>query len=370
MNGARPMANGTKSTGLNDEAMSEKGKIQGSAYITRLNRFWRKVYPNSDLSTGAALLYFYILEKFNKAGWPLQLRIYNKAIVGELCGVSEKSIIKYRQELCELGIIGYLKGVKSRSAGVYTIEEEEIKEWKEQMKEAEKEDMNHETEDAKNCRIYSQSVSHKDDNDCKIYSQSVSLNIRPKTNKDNKTINEGVEIGFPHTREYYKVHKFADEKSKAKFVEWAEKELGLRYAKTLVELFCKDMDAAGWEWKFHSLPQTRQIRKEAFIDWVKTKGNDREEFLNKEARKVQAIEAEEVYYEKKHYLLAQASAYGKAISNKYGVDAKEGRKLFVEFVDYLKDHENQWRWREYPVSRNRMEALTQFLEYVKEMPLP
>lgn len=339
----------------------------GGDYITKINHFWRSVYEGSDLSNGAVILYFYLLEQFNKNGWPLQMRLMNKKIVGALNGVTEKTFIKYRKELCDVGVIGYLKGVKARSAGTYTIDDDEIKEWNEQMKLAEVETCK--SNEAKTCNISSQSVSHNVANDCNISTQSVSPIIRLKTNTDNKTINERVENIFPLTQEYYQVKKFGDDRAKQKFANWLVSELSIDADKAndVVTMFCQDMDVFGWEWKWLYPPTHYKKRQDVFLQWWESQGRNRGEWLNKAYLRMKAQKENRIYYEKQDTgnLLAQASTYAKTISKVFGLPYDKSRLLVKEWITYMSDHESQWSWREVPIKGNRIEAIKQFVEYEK-----
>lgn len=340
----------------------------GGEYITKMNHFWRSAYEGSELSTGAVTLYFYLLEKFNKKGWPLSYKLANKELYGSINGMNEKTFIKCRKELCDVGLIGYCKGIRARAAGTYTIDEDEIKLWSEQMKQTESE--TDKKLEPNSCKIYSHSYSHSDENnctkDCKIYSPI----IRQKTKQDDKTINKGVENDFPHTQEYYQVHKFGDERAKQKFVDWVGSECGLTdKAKEVVELFCKDMDVAGWEWKWINPPTRSHKRQEVFLQWWESQGRNRGEWLNKEWLRMKAQKGNDIYYEKKDAgsLQAQASTYAKTVAKVFGLSYEKSRELVKEWINYMSDHENQWNWREYPIKGNRIEAIRQFIEYEKNI---
>lgn len=88
-------------------------------YIDYLNRFNRWLDSNT-LSSSAQLLYFKILDVFNRANWPECVQIDNRRLTLLADVYSEKSAIKARNELVEVGLIAYEQGKKG-NPGKYSL---------------------------------------------------------------------------------------------------------------------------------------------------------------------------------------------------------------------------------------------------------
>lgn len=88
-------------------------------YIDYLNRFNRWLDSNT-LSSSAQLLYFKMLDVFNRANWPEYVQIDNRRLTLLADVYSEKSAIKARNELVEVGWIAYEQGKKG-NPGKYSL---------------------------------------------------------------------------------------------------------------------------------------------------------------------------------------------------------------------------------------------------------
>lgn len=88
-------------------------------YIDYLNRFNRWLDSNT-ISSSAQLLYFKMLDVFNRANWPEYVQIDNRRLTLLADVYSEKSAIKARNELVEIGWIVYEQGKKG-NPGKYSL---------------------------------------------------------------------------------------------------------------------------------------------------------------------------------------------------------------------------------------------------------
>lgn len=93
-------------------------------YIGYVNRFhrWRDIY---DLSVLPSLLYFNILNLFNKAGWPEKITIDNIRLIQLAETSSLKNAIQIRDEVIDAGFIACRK-LKGGKAYTYRLVEDPL----------------------------------------------------------------------------------------------------------------------------------------------------------------------------------------------------------------------------------------------------
>lgn len=89
------------------------------SYFDFTKQFWRSGAVQA-LSSGATVLYWYILDRFNLARWPEHMEIGDKEIK-EALKVGTVSIWRYRGELISVGLIAYSKGQNLRQKSTYTL---------------------------------------------------------------------------------------------------------------------------------------------------------------------------------------------------------------------------------------------------------
>lgn len=82
-------------------------------YIDRLNSFNRWLESNA-LPGNAQLMYFRLLNVFNRAGWPESVQIDNRRLMTLADMRSEKTAILARDKLASAGLLHYEKGRKGR----------------------------------------------------------------------------------------------------------------------------------------------------------------------------------------------------------------------------------------------------------------
>lgn len=87
-------------------------------YIDRLNVFHQWCESN-DLPVNAKLLYFNLLNVFNKAGWPRNLRVDTTRLM-LMAGCQKDAAYRARGKLVEAGFITYKKGNKG-SPSIYFL---------------------------------------------------------------------------------------------------------------------------------------------------------------------------------------------------------------------------------------------------------
>lgn len=89
------------------------------SYIDRLNSFNLWLDSNA-LEPVPQLLYFKLLNVFNRAGWPESVQVDNQRIMSMTGQHSEKSAIAARDKLVSAGLISYKRG-KKNSPGRYAL---------------------------------------------------------------------------------------------------------------------------------------------------------------------------------------------------------------------------------------------------------
>ena len=82
-------------------------------YIDHLNSFNRWLESNA-LPGNAQLMYFRLLNVFNRAGWPESVQIDNRRLMTLADMRSEKTAILARDKLASAGLLHYEKGRKGR----------------------------------------------------------------------------------------------------------------------------------------------------------------------------------------------------------------------------------------------------------------
>lgn len=96
-----------------------KGLLQNSppegcedlTYIDRLNKFHQWLESNA-LPQNSQLMYFKLLNVFNRAGWPETVQVDNLRLRMMLDGQAETTVIRARDKLVEAGLLRYVKGKK------------------------------------------------------------------------------------------------------------------------------------------------------------------------------------------------------------------------------------------------------------------
>lgn len=96
-----------------------KGLLQNSppegcedlTYIDRLNKFHLWLESNA-LPQNSQLMYFKLLNVFNRAGWPETVQVDNLRLRMMLDGQAETTVIRARDKLVEAGLLRYVKGKK------------------------------------------------------------------------------------------------------------------------------------------------------------------------------------------------------------------------------------------------------------------
>lgn len=80
-------------------------------YIEALNAFNLWLESNA-LAASSQLLYFKLLNVFNRAGWPEYVQVDTRRIMSMIDAESEKTAIRARDRLVEAGFLSYKKGRK------------------------------------------------------------------------------------------------------------------------------------------------------------------------------------------------------------------------------------------------------------------
>ena len=80
-------------------------------YIDYLNSFHQWLETNA-LPVSSQLMYFKLLNVFNRAGWPEDVGVDNLRLMLMTGIKSEKTVIQARDKLVEAGFIAYQKGRK------------------------------------------------------------------------------------------------------------------------------------------------------------------------------------------------------------------------------------------------------------------
>ena len=89
------------------------------SYLDLLNGFNRWLESNA-LPTSAQLMYFKLLNVFNRAGWPASVRLDNHRLMSMTALSSPNAINAARSRLVEAGLIDYEQGKKG-TPGKYTL---------------------------------------------------------------------------------------------------------------------------------------------------------------------------------------------------------------------------------------------------------
>ena len=88
-------------------------------YIYELNAFWKFVETN-PLDCLTMFLYLRILHFHNTSGWKKTIKLENKMLAAIL-GISEKTLIKHRNVLIEVGLLKYTSRQRVKRSGEYTL---------------------------------------------------------------------------------------------------------------------------------------------------------------------------------------------------------------------------------------------------------
>lgn len=80
-------------------------------YIDYLNDFNQWLETNA-LPVSSQLMYFRLLNIFNRAGWPEDVGVDNLRFQIMLDGAAKTTVIRARDKLVDAGFITYRKGVK------------------------------------------------------------------------------------------------------------------------------------------------------------------------------------------------------------------------------------------------------------------
>lgn len=89
-------------------------------YIDIINKFW-SIHESALFSPNEIALVFYLLNEFNRQGWPNTLVYPNSAIVRDL-GLAESTIIRCRNNLKMKGALDFTPGKGRRSLPTYTLQ--------------------------------------------------------------------------------------------------------------------------------------------------------------------------------------------------------------------------------------------------------
>lgn len=89
-------------------------------YIDRLNSFNRWLESNA-LPGNAQLMYFKLLNVFNRAGWPESVQIDTMRLV-QLTGCQKDTAYRARDKLAESGFISFKKGNKGKPTTYFLSE--------------------------------------------------------------------------------------------------------------------------------------------------------------------------------------------------------------------------------------------------------
>lgn len=85
-----------------------------STYIDKINSFNRFTEQHQTVSPGAQLLWFKLIDRANRSGWPDWFQVGAKTLM-ELIGVESKNTFNnYKNELLQLGLIDYKRGRRGK----------------------------------------------------------------------------------------------------------------------------------------------------------------------------------------------------------------------------------------------------------------
>lgn len=90
-------------------------------YIDRLNAFNRWLESNA-LPGNAQLMYFKLLNVFNRAGWPESVQIDTMRLMQMLDLADKRTVYRARDKLAESGFISFQKGSKGKPTRFTLIE--------------------------------------------------------------------------------------------------------------------------------------------------------------------------------------------------------------------------------------------------------
>lgn len=90
-------------------------------YIDRLNSFNRWLESNA-LPGNAQLMYFKLLNVFNRAGWPESVQIDTLRLMQMLDVSDKRTVYRARDKLAEAGFISFQKGSKGKPSRFSLIE--------------------------------------------------------------------------------------------------------------------------------------------------------------------------------------------------------------------------------------------------------
>ena len=91
-------------------------------YIDRLNEFNRWLESNA-LPGNAQLMYFRLLNVFNRAGWPESVQVDTLRLM-QLTDCQKVAAYRARDKLVETGFISYRKGSKGRPTEYFLFDKE------------------------------------------------------------------------------------------------------------------------------------------------------------------------------------------------------------------------------------------------------
>lgn len=91
-------------------------------YIERLNEFNRWLESNA-LPGNAQLMYFRLLNVFNRAGWPESVQVDTLRLMA-LTDCQKAAAYRARDKLVETGFIGYKKGSKGKPTAYFLFDKE------------------------------------------------------------------------------------------------------------------------------------------------------------------------------------------------------------------------------------------------------
>lgn len=94
-------------------------------YIDYLNRFnqWNE---SNDLPLYAVVLYYRLLDRFNRAGWPRNLRVDTLRLM-LMAGCQKDAAYRARDKLAQAGFIRFEKGSKGKPTKYYLLEIQSFK---------------------------------------------------------------------------------------------------------------------------------------------------------------------------------------------------------------------------------------------------
>lgn len=91
-----------------------------ATYIDYLNDFNRWL-ESGNLPGGSQLMYFKLLNIFNRAGWPEYVRVDNLRMMLMIGVESKQAVVRARDKLAEAGFIEFQKGKKGSPNRYYLV---------------------------------------------------------------------------------------------------------------------------------------------------------------------------------------------------------------------------------------------------------